>query len=504
MLMFYLLLLWLFTSPAFSFLVDAGNRNEDTSIIVGENWNHVGGGRLNIIETDTPEFFKSHRSGPDFMYKLDGFVPGRSYTIELGFAEIWGSNCFVGARIMRLYINKQIVKDNLDVFEEKGCFAALMESFTAEADSSGSFKIRFEAITENAMVSFINIVKSMPDESSSNSSDNVTGSKVGDWTDMHEDQNYAARHECSFVQSGNKFYMLGGRENPRRLDVYDYSDDTWTTGADLPEDFNHFQAVTYQNLIWVIGAFQTNSYPAERAAEFVYVYDPANDTWIKSVQIPMQRRRGGAGVVVNKGKFYIVGGNTVGHSGESIKRCTRNISFANNTSTISLFVIHIGWCLPYTDEFDPALGSWTPLPDAPRPRDHFQAAVLGDRMYAASGRCTSRYSLFGDTIPEVDVFDFQTRTWMTSSLPADMPSPRAGAAVTVLSGKILVMGGESSTQTDAYDTVNSLDPTTRTWSTLEPMHHARHGTQAVTSGKGIFIAGGSPARGHGSQVCPEN
>jgi N-acetylneuraminic acid mutarotase len=123
-------------------------------------------------------------------------------------------------------------------------------------------------------------------------------------------------------------------------------------------------------------------------------------------------------------------------------------------------------------------------------------------MYAASGRCTSRYSLFGETIPAVDVFDFQTRTWLTSKLPGDLPSPRAGAAVAVLNGKILVMGGESSTQTDAFDTVNSLDPTTRTWSALEPMKHARHGTQAITSGMGIFIAGGSPARGHGVQVCP--
>jgi hypothetical protein len=319
--MFYALLLWLLTSPAHSLLVDAGARNEETSIIIGENWNYVGAERLNIVETDTPEFFRSHRSGPNFTYKLDGFVPGRSYNIELGFAEIWGTNCHVGARVMRIYINEEVVKDRIDVFEEKGCFAALMESFTAEADSSGTFRIRFEAINENSMVSFINIVKSITDESSSGNLDDDKGSATGDWKDMHEDQNYVARHECSFVQSGTKFYMLGGRESPRRLDIYDYTEDKWTTGADLPEDFNHFQAVTYQNLIWVIGAFQTNSYPTERAAEFIYVYDPANDAWIQGPQIPAQRRRGAAGVVVHDGKFYIVGGNTVGHTGKSKKSC---------------------------------------------------------------------------------------------------------------------------------------------------------------------------------------
>lgn len=230
------------------------------------------------------------------------------------------------------------MKDNLDVFEGIGCFAALVESFTAKADSSGTFRIRFEAIKENSMVSYINVVESMTDESPPNSSDGDTGSKAGDWTDIHEDQDYVARHECSFVQSGTKFYMMGGRESPRRLDIYDYSDDTWTKGADLPEDFNHFQAVTYQNLIWVIGAFQSNKYPTERAAEFVYVYDPANDEWIKHTQIPVQRRRGGAGVVVHDGKFYIVGGNTLGHSGESTsKRC---FLLANNTLLISRVLLH--------------------------------------------------------------------------------------------------------------------------------------------------------------------
>ena len=32
------------------------------------------------------------------------------------------------------------------------------------------------------------------------------------WLDLGEDQDYVARHECSFVQAGDRFFMFGGRE----------------------------------------------------------------------------------------------------------------------------------------------------------------------------------------------------------------------------------------------------------------------------------------------------
>lgn len=477
MMLVNLLVLSLLIGPVSAYFVDAGAKDEDTSIITGENWNHMGIGRLNILNTDTPEFFKTHRSGPDFLYTLGDLNPGKSYHIKLGYSEIWGANCFIGARIMRIHINEEVVKDSLDVFEESGCFAALVESFTAEADALGNIKIRFESLKENAMVSFINVVETKTNEDSESSStpDDSPTESVGEgleWTEKKEDQNYVARHECSFVQAGTNFYMFGGRESPRRLDIYDYNKDSWTQGSSLPQDLNHFQAVTHEGLIFVIGAFQTNNYPSERASEFIYVYDPAHDIWMKGPQIPVQRRRGGAGVQIHEGRIYIVGGNTVGHS---------------------------GWCVPWMDEYNPSLGSWTTMPDAPHPRDHFHAAVVGSQLYAASGRCTSRYSLFGDTIPEVDIFDFKRRAWVTSSLPENMPSPRAGASVSVLGNNVVVMGGESSAQSDAYVTVDSLDTATKTWSTLAPMKHARHGTQAIVSGQSIFVAGGSPVRGHGSQ-----
>lgn len=73
---------------------------------------------------------------------------------------------------------------------------------------------------------------------------------VDAWIDKAEDENYVARHECLFVQVGTKFYMFGGRESPRRLDIYDYTTNLWTTGSSVPQDLNHFQATEYEGLIW--------------------------------------------------------------------------------------------------------------------------------------------------------------------------------------------------------------------------------------------------------------
>jgi hypothetical protein len=292
------------------------------------------------------------------------------------------------------------------------------------------------------------------------------------WIDLNENQNYIGRHECSFVQAGNKFYLFGGRESPRRLDAYDYASDTWSTSAPAPEDFNHFQAIEYEGLIWVIGAYKTNSFPNEAVAEKVYVYDPANDEWMEGPSIPASRRRGGGGLQVYNGKFYLVAGNTNGHSGGFVD---------------------------WFDEYDPRTGQWRQLPNALRPRDHFHAVVIGTRLYAAGGRRTELDNTFGLVVPEVDVYDFTTGAWLTSNRPDNLPEPRAAAATAAFDGKVLLAGGESLASGDALDVVHTLDPSTGNWQQVDSLNFGRHGTQAIVSGQGVYVTAGSPNRGGGNQ-----
>ena len=299
----------------------------------------------------------------------------------------------------------------------------------------------------------------------------VTDPAAPVWIDLAEDESYTARHECSFVQAGDKFYMFGGRENAQTLDTYDFGSDSWTTSASAPIPFNHFQATEYQGLVWVIGAFETNSFPNEDPADSIWVFDPANDVWMEGPSIPAARRRGSAGLVVHDDKFYVIGGNTIGHNGG-----------------------YVAWF----DEFDPATGTWTQLADAPRARDHHHSAVVGDQLFVVGGRLSGGPGgTFAPLIAEVDVYDFTTDTWSTLPAASNLPTPRAASAVAVFGGEVLVIGGEGNGQ--AYDTVEALNPLTNLWSTLAPLNHARHGTQAIVSGPGVFVAAGSPNQGGGNQ-----
>ncbi|WP_084418967.1 malectin domain-containing carbohydrate-binding protein, partial [Arenibacter certesii] len=294
------------------------------------------------------------------------------------------------------------------------------------------------------------------------------------WINKDEDLNYTPRHENSFVQAGDKFYLMGGRENSKTIDRYDYTSNTWTSLVNsAPFEFNHFQATEYQGLIWVIGSFKDNAYPTESPAEYVWAFDPAKEEWIQGPQIPANRRRGSAGLVMHNNKFYVVAGNTQGHSGGYV---------------------------PYFDEFDPATGTWTPLADAPRARDHFAAVTIGDKMYVSGGRLSGGAGgVFAPTISEVDVYDFTNQTWSTLPAGQNIPTPRGGSSAVNFNNKLMVIGGEGENPGPAYTAVEAYDPVSQAWSSLPSLNSPRHGTQAIVSGNGVFILGGSPVQGGGNQ-----
>lgn len=291
------------------------------------------------------------------------------------------------------------------------------------------------------------------------------------WIDKGESENYVARHECSFVQAGDKFIMFGGRESARQLDIYDYKSNTWSTGGEAPKEFNHFQAIFYKGFIWVIGSFKTNNFPKEIPEENIWLYHPPTKKWIMGPTIPEDRRRGGAGLVVYNDKFYLVGGNTIGHDGGFVD---------------------------WLDSYDPKTNAWTRLSNASQSRDHFHAAVIGNTLYAAGGRHSGgEGGVFSPLVSIVDTYNFKTNKW--STLEKDLPTPRAAPGIIVFNNELLVMGGEGEQKGPAYKLVEAYDPATKSWSRKADMKYPRHGTQAILSGEGVYITAGSPNRGGGNQ-----
>lgn len=275
------------------------------------------------------------------------------------------------------------------------------------------------------------------------------------------------RHEHGYVKVGARFYLLGGRGiNP--VDIFDPATGRWTKGAPGPVEMHHFQAVVFENLIYVVGAM-SGQFPKEPPLANVYIYDPGADAWRVGPAIPQGRRRGGAGAVLHNGEIIVVAGITNGH-----------------------YDGHVPW----VDAFNPRTGQWRQLPDAPRPRDHFHAAIIDEKIYAVAGRRSSAATnqTFELTVPEVDVFDLRTNRWSTLPAASNIPTPRAGAGAVVMNGRLIVLGGESPRPL-AHDSVEELDPATGRWTALKPLAMGRHATQAVLHEGRIYLASGSRTQG---------
>jgi len=288
------------------------------------------------------------------------------------------------------------------------------------------------------------------------------------WTNHStaDNSNVIKRHETGSVVSGNKLYVMGGRGN-RPNQVFDATQNKWSTFAPLPMEMHHFQPVVLNGHIYVVGAF-TCCYPDEPTITDIYRLNIASNTWETVGSLPANRLRGSAGAVAYKNKIYLIGGNTDGHSGGAV---------------------------PWFDEYDPATNEWKVLPDAPKARDHFSAAVVGNKLVAAAGRTTNRS--FGGMVAQTDTYNFNTNSWSSS---ASIPTPRAGTMIGVNAGKLIVMGGETNTQVAAHSEVEAYDVASNKWQSLPDLIRGRHGGAGGVINNILHAISGNTVRGGGAEV----
>jgi N-acetylneuraminic acid mutarotase len=281
------------------------------------------------------------------------------------------------------------------------------------------------------------------------------------------------RCENAMAAANGKLYVIGGR-GVKSVDEYDPKTNSWKSLIDTPLEISHFQSVSYNNEIYVLGAF-TGGYPHETPIPNIYIFNPIQNEWRKGAEIPEGRRRGAAGVFVLNNKIYVVAGEQDGH-----------------------WDGHVAWF----DEYDPATGKWKILTDAPRPRDHVQAAVLDNKLYVAAGRLSTARTnnVLNTTIKEVDVYDFKSGKWSTMDASNNIPTTRAGGTAIVYDNKVVIIGGESDAHVEAHNEVEAFNPKTNKWEKLPNLLQGRHGTQAVVLDNKIYIACGCGNRGGGPEL----
>jgi hypothetical protein len=272
-----------------------------------------------------------------------------------------------------------------------------------------------------------------------------------------------ARHEAGLVSHNGKLYLMGGRRvNP--TSVYDPAANTWTDKSKTPIELHHFQPVSYNNAIYIIGAM-TGQWPNEKPIDKIIIYHPDSDTYEYGHTIPDNRRRGGAGLAVYNNKIFVTGGITNGHM-DGFKS--------------------------WFDEYNPATGEWKVLNDSPNARDHFQAVVSGDKLYAFAGRNSSR--LTGEdmarTIRHGNVYDFNTQKWETITNKLAIPTKRAGNFAIAWKGQIIIGGGEVSKAELAQNNVEVFDTKSETWLNWPNLNTGRHGSGFAIIDDYLYTASG--------------
>ena len=281
-----------------------------------------------------------------------------------------------------------------------------------------------------------------------------------------------ARHEASAVAIGDRLYLMGGRGN-RPVEIYDTVTGDWQTLGQAPVDLHHFQPVAIGTDIYALGAQVDGGFPNEASEPGIHVFDTLSQTWSLDGQVPEERRRGSAAAVVRDGKIYLLGGNTQGHNGGAV---------------------------PWLDRYDPETGQWQVLPDAPNARDHFHAAVVGDKLVAAGGRQSDTQAVggvFGNTVRSTDIYDFATNTWSNG---ADIPTARGGTVVATAERELLIAGGEVPDNANALATVEAYNIDSNSWRALQDMIDARHSGGAAVVGSTWHIVAGNLTRGGGMET----
>lgn len=250
------------------------------------------------------------------------------------------------------------------------------------------------------------------------------------------------------------------------------AEENWTRKTDMPTQRSYFDTCVVNGKIYAIGG-EIDRF-GDVSVSTVEMYDPKTDTWTQQADMPTARTTSTS--VVN-GKIYAIGG------GKSHKR---RIGPGWGWETIILRTVEM---------YDPITDTWTPKADMPTPRSAATCVVNG-KIYLIGGANQKQHRS-----EIVDVYDPATDTWARAK---SMNHARSGAAISVVDGKIYVMGGTGWPQIPNHpgpflSSMEVYNPKTNQWREIGDMPAAKSShTASVIDGK-IYVIGGF-FRGNGLDV----
>lgn len=235
---------------------------------------------------------------------------------------------------------------------------------------------------------------------------------------------------------------------------------TWTAITPLPAKRAQFgAALGADGNIYIVGGFNSSGVIVPN----VYRYDPVANTYLG--RAPLPTARSGAAVVADQnGLIYAIGGSPNG---------------------INLAVARV-------DRYDPNTNTWSQMASLPSPRSDGAAALGADGDIYYFGGVTN--TQVGGSFARRTVMRYDTtgNTW--STLPVSTPNVEAFNAAAQLHGLIYLIGAEANLQ--GQTAVNSFDPTSSTWTCVDPLPAGRAWQTADTRGDTLESIGGAGSSGH--------
>ena len=269
-----------------------------------------------------------------------------------------------------------------------------------------------------------------------------------------------ARQQLGVAAADGAIWVLGGITEAKSTAVverFDPKSGKWSKGPDLPLPLHHEMAVAYRGRAVALGGWLPVG-GSLNAATSDRVFELRGNTWKELARLPRPRAAGAAAVIDDK--LFVFGGQASGR------------------------------LVSETDVFDGK--SWTSVAPLGTPRDHLAGVSDGKFVYAIGGRDLSPDKNF-DT---VERYDAATNTWQQV---APLPTARGDISAAAIAGKIIVVGGETSTT--VFNTVEALDTNSLTWAPAPAMATPRHGLGVIAAGASVYAIGGALEPGHSASAA---
>ena len=287
---------------------------------------------------------------------------------------------------------------------------------------------------------------------------------VWEWTTLPRAP--LTRYEASVAEIDGNVYMFGGFHNDqtqatRTVHVYETKTNRWTARREMPEPFNHANAVRIGQSVWFAGGFM-GDHPGP-TTNHVWRYDVPSDTWHQGPPLPEER--GAGALVALDGMLHFFGGY----------KSDRRTDAADH------------WVL--NPAADAAGEGWLPRAPMPVPRGHLTGIALDGYVYAIGG-CVGHDPVMID-VSYMHRYDPQTDRWVEL---APLPNPRSHLEPSTFlrHGRIVIAGGRNFTANEwNLSDVLEYDPASDTWLTFGNLPKPLLAPAAALINGGLLVATGA-------------